>query len=252
VEVTVLIPAFNEAARIARAVRESLAALESEGAPGEVLCVDDGSTDGTAHEVLALGDPRVRLLRLPVNRGKGAAVRAGVFAARGRIVFVLDADLSTPPQAMGAALPHLRDGVDVVFGSRHCAGARVLKPQGALRRSLGRGFLRLARRVADPGASDITCGFKGFRRAAAHAIFRHATVDGWAFDAETALIARRLELVRREVPVAWTNDPDSRVRVLSATLGSLLDLARIRLRDARGAYRTTPMERAAARDRGAP
>jgi len=201
VEVTILIPAFNEAGRIERAVRESLVRLESEGAPGEVLVVDDGSTDATATIVLGLAaeDARVRLHRLPGNRGKGGAVRAGVFEARGDIVFVLDADLSTPTSSIGDALPHLRDGADVVTGSRHCAGASVLRRQGILRRSLGKGFLLLARRIADPRSTDITCGFKGFRRAAATAIFHRVTVDGWAFDAETALIARRLGLVRREV-----------------------------------------------------
>jgi dolichyl-phosphate beta-glucosyltransferase len=253
VEVTFLIPAYNEQRRIARAVRESLAAVESEGASGEVLVVDDGSDDATAAIVaeLAAEDPRVRLHRLPENRGKGAAVRAGVFEARGRIVFVIDADLSTPLAAVGDALPHLRDGADVVAGSRHREGAAVLRRQGVLRRSLGKGFLFLARRIADPASTDITCGFKGFRRAAAAAIFRRATIDGWAFDAETALIARRLGLVRREVPVAWTNDPDSRVRVAGAVLASFRDLVRLKWRDARGAYRSTPEERDAARDRRA-
>jgi len=254
VEVTILIPAFNEAARIERAVRESLFRLESEGARGEVLVVDDGSTDSTARivEAIAAADPRVRLHRLPGNRGKGAAVRAGVFEARGEIVFVLDADLSTPTSSIGDALPHLRDGADVVTGSRHCAGASVLRRQGLLRRSLGKGFLLLARRIADPASTDITCGFKGFRRAAATAIFHRVTVDGWAFDAETALIARRLGLVRREVPVAWTNDPDSRVRMAGAAFLSLRDLGRILWRDARGAYASTPEERESARARSGP
>lgn len=251
VEVTVLIPAYNEASRIGRAVRETLALLDSEGAGGEVLVVDDGSADGTAGIVadLAARDARVRLHRLPENRGKGAAVRSGVFEARGEIIFVIDADLSTPPSVIGDALPHLRNGADVVTGSRHREGAKVLRRQGILRRSLGKGFLTLARRIADPDATDITCGFKGFRRAAAAAIFRRATIDGWAFDAETALIARRLELARREVPVAWTNDPDSRVRMAGAVLRSLRDLVRIGWRDARGAYRSTREEREAARAR---
>lgn len=254
VEVTVLIPAYNEANRIGRAVRESLALLETEGAGGEVLVVDDGSVDSTARLVadLAQKDPRVRLHRLPGNRGKGAAVRAGIFAARGEIVFVIDADLSTPTATISEALPHLRDGADVVTGSRHCPGARVVEPQGAVRRYLGKGFLILARRVADPAATDITCGFKGFRRTAAQAIFARSAIDGWAFDAETALIARRLGLVRREVPVVWTNDADSRVRIRGAVFRSFRDLVRIGWRDARGAYRASPEEREAARSRGGP
>jgi dolichyl-phosphate beta-glucosyltransferase len=254
VEVTVLIPAFDEEKRIGRAVRESILLLEAEGARGEILVVDDGSGDATARivEEVAASDPRVRLFRLPTNRGKGAAVRAGVFESRGEIVFVIDADLSTPLDTIGRALPHLRDGTDVVTGSRHCEGARVVERQGVVRRSLGKGFLAIARRVADPAATDITCGFKGFRRAAAVAIFRRTAIDGWAFDAETALIARRLNLVRREIPVEWTNDPDSRVRIRGAVLRSLRDLVRIGWRDARGAYDVSPEEREDARARGAP
>jgi len=241
-EITALIPAFNEGRRIASALDLVVRTLEGLQVSFEVLCVDDGSTDDTAArvEAAAAADPRIRLLRLPRNGGKGAAVRAGVFDARGAVLFVLDADLSAPPALIGESLPHLRNGTDVVVGSRTCEGARVARRQGPVRRVLGRCFLGLARRIADPAATDITCGFKGFRREAARSIFGRARVDGWAFDAETALIVRRLGLARREVPVTWTNDPDSRVRVARAALRSLLDLGRIAWYDARGRYGPDP------------
>jgi dolichyl-phosphate beta-glucosyltransferase len=249
--ISVVIPAFNEEHRIDAAVRAVMGKLEAIGEEFEIVCVDDGSRDGTADRVArwAARDPRVRLVRLPENTGKGAAVREGVLAARGDLVFFLDADLSTPPAAIEDALPHLKDGADVVIGSRNREGARVDRPQGAVRRSLGRGFLVLARAVADPKATDLTCGFKGFRRPAAEAIFKRTTLPGWAFDAETALIARRLGLVRREIPVHWRNDPDSRVRVAGAIAQSLLDLIRLAWRDARGFYRASQEERDAAQQR---
>jgi dolichyl-phosphate beta-glucosyltransferase len=241
-DITTIIPAFNEAERIGPAVRSVLEHLDHLGGEAEVLCVDDGSLDDTAKRVeeLTRKDPRVRLLRIPVNRGKGAAVRKGVMEARGRFVFVLDADLSAPPTAIDAALPHLQDGAHWVAGSRSCAGAEVVRPQGVVRRVLGRCFLRLARQIADPKATDLTCGFKGYRNEVARAIFERSRIDGWAFDAETALIGRRLRLVRRDVPVRWANDPDSRVRVGRAVLESARDLARITWNDLRGRYREAP------------
>ncbi|HEX5135742.1 MAG TPA: glycosyltransferase [Planctomycetota bacterium] len=241
-EITAVIPMFNEAQRVDATVRSVLDHLDGLGGDGEVLCVDDGSADDTAARVEALSsaDPRVRLVRLPHNRGKGAAVRAGVLEARGRFIFVLDADLSAPPDAIDDALPHLRDGAHWVAGSRSCPGADVVQRQGIVRRVLGRCFLNVARRLVDPKATDLTCGFKGFRSDVARAIFLRSRIDGWAFDAETALIGRRLRLVRRDIPVRWTNDPDSRVRVGRAVLQSTRDLARIMWNDARGRYREVP------------
>ena len=134
-------------------------------------------------------------------------------------------------------------------GSRNRDGAAIVVAQNRARRWLGRGFLALSRLLCDRSATDITCGFKGFRRPAAAAVFGRSRVDGWAFDAEIALIARRLGLVRRELPVAWRHDPDSRVRVLLAVPKSLLELLCIAWRDWRGKYAATPEERAAARSR---
>lgn len=233
--VSVVIPAWNEERRIARAVAAVADELVRVGLDFEIVGVDDGSTDATA-AVLArcARDPRVRIARLAKHAGKGAAVREGVLSARGDFVFFIDADLSTPPSAIAAALALLQSGADVVRGSRHCAGARVVRRQGLPRRLLGHWFLVVARAIADPAASDLTCGFKGYRRAAALTIFGQCRLTGWAFDAETALIARRIGFVTRELPVEWTDDPDSRVRLPAAMLQSATGLLRLMVRDLRG------------------
>jgi dolichyl-phosphate beta-glucosyltransferase len=244
-QISVVIPAFNEERRIASAIDAVTAEAEALGHGFEVICVDDGSSDATAGVVAqrALLDPRVRLLRMPVHRGKGAAVRAGVLDASGDLIFCLDADLSAPPQAIAAALPLLGRDADVVRGSRHCPGAKVLRRQGVLRRSLGRVFTALARNCADPEATDLTCGFKGYRRDAARAIFGHCRLAGWAFDAESAWVARRLGCRTREIPVQWTNDPDSRVRLPAALLESGAGLLWLWLRSLRArVLRTDPQE----------
>jgi dolichyl-phosphate beta-glucosyltransferase len=219
---SIVIPAFNEERRIVRAIDAVTAEVQGLSRDFEVICVDDGSDDGTATEIArrATLDGRVRLLRMPAHRGKGAAVRAGVLDARGELIFCLDADLSVPPPAIAAALPLLQQGADVVRGSRRCPGARVLRRQGLLRRGCGRVFAALARTCADPEATDLTCGFKGYRRAAAQAIFGRCRLSGWAFDAECAWLARRLGCRTHEIPVQWTNDPDSRVRLPAAMLES--------------------------------
>jgi dolichyl-phosphate beta-glucosyltransferase len=231
-DLSVVIPLWNEQRRIAAAIAAVAAEVQALGAEFEILCVDDGSSDATADLIdgCARRDPRIRLLRLQAHRGKGAAVRAGVLAARGQLVCFLDADLSVPARAIGQALPLLLAGADVVRGSRHCDGARVLRRQGAARRVFGRLFLALTRTWTDPSATDLTCGFKGYRRAAALAIFARCRLAGWAFDAEAAWVARRLGFVTRELPVEWTHDPDSRVRLPSAVLGSAVELARLALR----------------------
>lgn len=231
-QLSVVIPAYNEARRIGLSLQRVWEHLEARcGAVDfEIIVVDDGSNDSTCAvvEEFAARAPEVKLIRLPHNRGKGAAVRTGMMAANGEAVLFSDADLSTPIEEAEKALKLLVEGNDVVIGSRALAGSRILVRQPRLRESLGRLFNLLLRVLLRIPFRDTQCGFKLFRREAAHAIFQRARIDGFAFDVEAILIAQQLGYVITEMPVRWLNDPESKVTLLRHPTQMLADLWRIR------------------------
>jgi dolichyl-phosphate beta-glucosyltransferase len=231
-QLSVVIPVYNEEGRIGASLERVWNYLRGSSGSGgfEIIVVDDGSRDctGTVVEQFMSRAPEVRLIRLPMNRGKGAAVRAGMMAAAGEAVLFSDADLSTPIELVEDALKLFREGCDVVIGSRALAESRILVRQSPLRQSLGRLFNRLIRSWLRVPFRDTQCGFKLFRREAALAVFRRARIDGFAFDVEVILLARRLGYLVREMPVRWINDPDSRVTLMRHPAQMLVDLWRIR------------------------
>jgi dolichyl-phosphate beta-glucosyltransferase len=236
IDLSVVVPAYNEEDRLGA----SLAALRAFLAAGpwtwEVRVVDDGSTDGTAAVVdgVAAAEPRVVLQREP-HRGKGGAVRAGLLAARGRYRFICDADLSMPVHELPRFMPPALGGADVAIGSREAAGARrVGEPLS--RHLAGRAFNTLVRWLLVPGIQDTQCGFKMFTAEAVEAVFPHVRVEGWAFDLEALVIARRRGLHIREVPIEWHYREASQVRMLRDGVGMFRELLRIRTRARRGVY----------------
>jgi len=232
-DLTLLVPCFNEAARI----QALLAAIRAWRAAQpdvslEVLCVDDGSTDDTVAclEAGRAALPELSILCLARNGGKGAALKAGMAAARGGVVIFLDADLAVDLAHVQPALALVADGADVVAGCRNVAGAAVRRSQGRLRRWMGRGYRRLACGVLGLGVSDITCGFKAFRRGVGQALFADVRSDGWGFDAEILFLAQRHGYVLRELPVQWFHGEVSAVRLHRDVFGALRELLAVRLR----------------------
>lgn len=229
-----IVPAWNEARRIGATLDRLKAWLAANSPGAELLVVDDGSGDRTA-EIAAVSGARV--LRLPQNRGKGAAVRAGMLAAAGSIRLMTDADLSTPIEELPRFLDTLSRGTHIAIGSRSLPASEVLRRQPRYREQMGRQFNRVVQASLLRGFIDTQCGFKCLTAAAARAVFSRARVDGFAFDVELLLIARRLGLTVAELPVRWIDHPDSRVGPIRDSARMLGELARIAWYDRRGLYR---------------
>lgn len=229
---SLVIPAFNEANRIEKSLRDvaSWRAERPGGMDWEVILVDDGSTDGmgdTARRAAGeLGLPLTFLVH-DVNRGKGAAIRTGVLAARGDPVLISDTDLSTPLSEWSKLAAKLATH-PVTIGSRAIDEQLVRRRQPLYRVLLGKAGNRLIRIIAVPGIRDTQCGFKLFRGDVARDLFAAAQIDRFAYDVEILFLARRRGYAIAEVPVLWFNSPESKVSVWRDTPKTLWDVLRIR------------------------
>ena len=234
---SVVIPAYNEAAVIGSTLESVVSSLTAGGVSHEILVVDDGSTDATASLVRQAAErrPQIRLLASG-HQGKGGAVKHGVLAATGRYVLFLDADYSTRIEEWEKLRPWLTKGYEVVIGSRRMGGAEIVRRQSSLRRFLGSGFLWLTNAMLSIGVTDVTCGFKAFDTDVARTLFERQRLNGWGFDAEVLFLARRFGYRVKEVPVVWRNDATSNVRLWKDIVRSGLELVEIRCHALRGHY----------------
>lgn len=239
-DLTIVIPAFNEAARIGPTLDRLIATLAPQPLAWDILVADDGSADDTAAIVAAVAarEPRVGVIRLP-HRGKGATVRDGLLQARGARLFLCDADLAMPPEQIGAFLAVVPSRCDIAIGSREGPGAkRVGEPLH--RHLLGRAFNTLVRTLVLPGIQDTQCGFKLFSAEAAAAVLPTTTIEGWSFDVELLASARAQGWRIQEVPIEWHYGRESKLRVLPHSMQMFRDLMRIRGNVRRGLYDRRP------------
>ena len=229
VYLSVVIPAYNEEARIVATLTSICAYLATQPYASEVIVVEDGSRDRTAQRAAEAlrGMERHTILSLPRNRGKGAAVKEGVMKAVGEFIIFSDADLSTPIEELEKFWPWMEQGFDVVIGSRALAGADIQIRQTFFRELMGKTFNVFVRRLVLKGIPDTQCGFKLFRGDVAKQVFSRVAIDGFSFDVEALYLCSRDHRIQ-QVPVIWRNSPQSKVRIVRSSLGMLLDLFKIR------------------------
>lgn len=235
---SIVIPAYNERARIGRTLELVLDCVHANGWNTEVLVVNDGSTDNTAAIVqsFAANDPIVRLINNPRNHGKGYSVRNGMLQAAGEIVMFTDADLSSPMEEAERLFAAIRDGADIAIGSRWLEVKRQTLRQPFYRRFFGRCFNLVTRMIMALPFADTQCGFKAFTREAAQTVFQLQRIERWGFDPEILFIAIKRGYSIREVPVTWGHDERSRISYLRDGLKMLEELVFVRWNALTGVY----------------
>jgi dolichyl-phosphate beta-glucosyltransferase len=226
---SIVIPAYNEAGRLGPSLRQAVDYLRRRGVDYELLVVDDGSRDATVAVAESFAGDGVKVLRLPQNRGKGAAIKTGVLASRGDRVLLSDADFSTPIDEVEKLEARLAEA-PVVLGSRAVAGASIRQRQPIYRELMGKTFNRIIRLLGVRGLHDTQCGFKLLRGDAARSLCAEMTIDGFAYDVELVWLAQRRGYAVAEVGVIWVNSPDSRVSPVGSSLSMLRDVIVMRLR----------------------
>jgi dolichyl-phosphate beta-glucosyltransferase len=230
IHLSIVIPAYNEQARLPRTVLETIRWCSTRNLEFELVLADDGSRDETlaVARLFEESDVRIRALACP-HMGKGATVRMGVLNAKGQVIMFMDADGATPLDEIPKLLGAIESGHDVAIGSR------VLQRPGEVevktsphRRFIGRVFAFFVNVFAIEGIADTQCGFKAFRRTAAEIIFSRQKTVGFAFDVEILFIANRMGLSIAEIPVNWRAQPGSKVNLVTDSIRMLWDISHIR------------------------
>ncbi|MBN1879437.1 glycosyltransferase family 2 protein [bacterium] len=238
-DLSIVIPAFNEEHDIESCVTSIISYLEGEKLQFEILAIDDGSTDHTLEQIrkLSARDPRIRALTNGSNHGKGYTVRHGMLESTGQEVLFTDVDLSTPIREYLKLKEFLDQGADVAFGSRALAKSQLKKKQPWYRIYLGRLANKAIQAVVPAlrGIKDTQCGFKLFRGEVARRIFPLQRIERWGFDFEILHIARKYGYKVVEVPVEWSHSGDTRIRFRDYPR-TLQELIRVRIAESRGLY----------------
>jgi len=232
---SVIIPAYNEEKLIGLTISKFVSFLDKQNFSWEIIVVDDGSSDNTSEIVESVKNPKISLIRLEKNQGKGGALKIGFQRATGEYQIFSDADLSVPIETITPFLKALKD-YDVVIASRRVKGAQIKLHQPWFRENMGRIFTSLTQILIGSKVADFTCGFKGFTRISAQEIFGRSLISRWAYDAEIVFLAEKYDLRVLQYPAAWENRKDTRVVLGKVVLESLRDLIKIRINDLQGRY----------------
>ena len=233
--ISIVIPVYNEEKRIKVFLSNVTDYLTEKDFLYELVIVDDGSSDGTITIVEAFLQEKLpgkyKILRTPVNMGKGAAIKKGMLESTGDYTFFIDADGSTAIEEIDTFVPHFNDEYDVYIATRTIKHKAPLK-----RKFFGYGYIFLANFFLQLRVADITCGFKCYKRASVQKIFPRQKLNNWSFDAEDIFVARKHGIKIKEIPIRWMHISGSKVNVLKNIFVCGLDLFRIRLYDIKGSY----------------
>ncbi|HUD21035.1 MAG TPA: dolichyl-phosphate beta-glucosyltransferase [Candidatus Saccharimonadales bacterium] len=235
-DLSVIIPAYNEKRRILRTLRVVTDYLAAQKYSWEVVVVNDGSTDSTAEVVESAKLKNVRVAKYSPNRGKGYAVNYGFFQSHGKVILFCDADNATPFKEIEKFWEFI-DDYPVVIGSRYLKDSHIKIKQPLGRRIISRLGNLLVQVLLLPGFPDTQCGFKMFQRSGGEEIFKRQTIWRWGFDMEILFIAKKRQQKIRQVPVMWLDQLDSRLQSSRASLTVLQELTTIRLNGWLGKYR---------------
>jgi len=236
-DLSIIIPSYNEEARLPATLERIAEYLSSYGREAEVLVVDDGSKDGTAAvaEYFRIKIPTLRVVSNGVNRGKGYSVRHGMQEAHGRIALFTDADLSAPIEEAGKLIDAL-DTYDLAIGSRAMDRSLISVHESPFREFAGIIFNKIVRSILWLPFVDTQCGFKAFRRERCGILFEQQTIEGFGFDPELLFLARRHGLRVVEIPVRWGHSPATKVSMLHDSMQMFIDVFTIRWNSVRGRY----------------
>jgi dolichyl-phosphate beta-glucosyltransferase len=233
IKITVIIAAYNEETRICPSLLKVSEYLCTNQLKHEIIVVDDGSSDATSRVVEALASRirNLKIIRYPVNRGKGYALRQGVLASKGTLLLLTDADLSTPIEELQKLSTFIIEKkCEIAIGSRALSSSEIIVKQPWLRQKMGKVFNKIIRALVLDGFSDTQCGFKLFSGDIARQLFREAQIDRFAYDVEILALAKKNGYKVSEVPVKWINSFDSKVNPFFDSLQMLKDIFKIRMR----------------------
>ena len=233
--ISVVIPVYNEQNRIHSFLSSVIEYVRKKDFSYEIVIVDDGSDDATVIMVESLLGEKLsgkyKILKLPLNLGKGAAIKKGMLEAAGEYIFFLDADGSTSIEEIDNFIPYFSSHFDIYIA------CRTIKHKAPFKRKFfGYGYIYLANFMLQLRVPDITCGFKCYKQTCAQEIFSRQTLNNWSFDAEDMFIARKHGYRIKTLPVTWKHTGGSKVKVLKNVFTCGLDLFRIRFHDIKGMY----------------
>jgi glycosyltransferase involved in cell wall biosynthesis len=237
---SLIIPAYNEAQRLPNTLKQVRSYLQAQPYDSEILVIENASQDDT-YVVAQEFAIKHQDVNLPINvlrekeKGKGNAVKKGMFSAKGEYRFMCDADLSMPVSEINRFLPPILNDFDIAIASREAMGA-VRYDEPAYRHLVGRVFNTLIRILALPDLNDTQCGFKCFRASIAEELFNELTISGWSFDVEILYLAQQRGYRIVEIPIPWYFNPNSHISVIKDSFQMALDIFKIRLRDRNKAY----------------